>query len=73
MDEYAEVLDSVNQSAGTQDLTVNFNSPGSAPSLYGFPHDVILLDVAGAAAAPFDKSAVKTGDQTSGSYLSVPT
>jgi hypothetical protein len=71
-DEYADVLDSVNQSAGTQDLTVNFNSPGSAPSLYGFPHDVIFLDVAGAAAAPFDKEAVKTGDQTSGSYLSVP-
>ncbi len=72
MDEYAEVLDSVNQSAGTQELTVNFTSPGSAPSLYGYPHDIILLDVAGAAAAPYDTSAVTTGDQTSGSYLSVP-
>lgn len=70
--EYANVFDSVNQSAGTQDLTVTFNSPGNAPSAYGFPHDIILLDVAGAATAPFDKSAVTTGDQTSGPYLSVP-
>ncbi len=70
--EYAEVFDSVSQSAGTQDLTVTFNSPGNAPSAYGYPHDIILLDVAGAATAPFDKEAVKTGDQTSGSYLSVP-
>jgi len=63
---YAQILDSVNTSAGVSTITINFSAHAAGA------HNVILLDVVGAATAPYDTSAgTPTQTQSSGSTLPI--
>jgi len=59
---YAVLADSVNQSAGSQTLTLSFTAGGNT--------DVMLFDIIGAATSPRDVGSVSNNqDQTSGAYF----
>lgn len=59
---YAVLTDSVNQSAGSQTLTVSFTAGGNT--------DVMLLDIIGAATSPRDNGSVLNNqNQTTGTYF----
>ncbi len=62
---YAQIYDSVNTVPGNQTLTINWALATGASD------NVILLDIAGAAASPVDTAVNPTGDQSSGSTLQV--
>jgi hypothetical protein len=65
---YGQVLDSVNTAAGSSILTINF-----VATTAGY-HDVVLLDVAGATATPYDTYAsFALQNQTSGTTLNINT
>ena len=61
----AQILDSINTTPGIQTLTITYAATS------GGAHDYLLLDVAGAATSPYDKTALSAQDQTSNTVSSV--